>query len=253
MIFDIKPEYLDYLKGMHLNAPVRILDPFHVESCVWAAGQDIDEMRVPTFAEIFIPDNANGEGSGADNFFAKSARDVVTLVLHALNRTRPKVWTFCDFVEVMQDESRYSDLIQQFPDLARSLRQIRAREETFQNVVQQIRTFVAEIEPASKAWKRAKTKVSLRDWLAQEEILILSRKEEYRKSVDPIYRVMFGIAASLTLSYPDTLSRRSWFFLDELGNAGELTNLPELMSMGASQRGRRRDWSTGDSDIATRL
>ena len=235
LIFDVKPEYLDYIKGMNLNCPIHVLDPYHAESCVWEAGRDIDETKVRTFAKIFIPDNAQGEGSGKDSFFQDAARDMVSLALTALIRSRQENWTFCDFADLMQDEARYADLIGQFPDLSRFLRQARARMETFQNVVQQIRTFVAEIEPASKSWKKTKTKFSLRDWLSGEGILVLSRKEAYRESVDPIYRAMFGVAASLTLSYPDSTTRRTWFFLDELGNAGELTNLSELMSLGRSK------------------
>ena len=235
LIFDIKPEYLDYLRGMNLNAPIRILDPYHIESCVWDAGKDIDDTRIRTFAKIFIPGSQTGQGNETDAFFVNSARDVIAMVLTALNRSRPGNWTFCDFIDLMQDENQYCAFISQHADLEVSLRQARARLETFQNVVQQIRTFVADVEPASRAWRKAKTRFSLRDWLEQEEIVVLARKEEYRESVDPIYRVMFGVAASLALSYPDTETRRTWFFLDELGNAGELTNLTELMSLGRSK------------------
>lgn len=233
LIFDVKPEYLSYLSGMNLNCKVKILDPYHVDGCIWDTGKDIDDSRVRTFAKTFIPEAASGGENS--RFFLDSARDVVANALTALNRSRPGNWTVCDFIDLMRNEDACLELLRSYPDLRASLRQIQARGETFQNVVQQIRTFVADIEPASNAWRRAGSKVSLKDWLDNEYILVLARKEEYRESVDPIYRVMFGIAASLALSYDDSTTRNTWFFLDELGNAGELTNLAELMSMGRSK------------------
>ena len=233
LIFDIKPEYLTYIKGMNINCKVNIVDPYHVNSCVWDMGKDVDESNIRTFATVFIP--ADSAGDNKNKFFLDTARDVVSLVIQALNRKKNRNYTFCDFINVIKSESVYTSLIEMYGDLSQQFAEVKKRPETFQNVAQQIRTFVADVMPASKAWSKAKQKFSLRDWCENEYILLLSRKEEYRESVDPIYRILFGIVSKLSLSYPDTQSRKSWFFLDELGNAGELTGLPELMSLGRSK------------------
>jgi hypothetical protein len=90
-------------------------------------------------------------------------------------------------------------------------------------------------EPIAAAWEEAKEKVSLQQWAKDELILVLANSEISRTAIDAINRCIFKRATDITLSQTESFTRRNWFILDEISEAGRLDGLVSLL-----KRGRRK-------------
>jgi len=65
----------------------------------------------------------------------------------------------------------------------------------------------------------------------------LGSNEEQRATLDAINRVIFQRVTELVLSQSESLTRRTWIFLDEIREAGNLDSLGRLMTKGRSKGG----------------
>lgn len=78
-------------------------------------------------------------------------------------------------------------------------------------------------EPIAGSWESAKERISLTSWSESELILILGNSEIARVAIDNINRCIFKRASDITLMKPERASDRTWFFIDEVSEAGRLT------------------------------
>ena len=105
----------------------------------------------------------------------------------------------------------------------------------FHNVLSTARSRLAPFEPVAALWARAGSKVSLRDWASGEMVLVLGNDDSARTAMDALNRVLFQRASELALRRPNSKTRRTWFFLDEVREAGTLDGLSRLMTKGRSR------------------
>jgi hypothetical protein len=244
-IYDIlKKEFLGCLRGMGVTCDVTVLDPFNVNGTYWDIAKDVDrESRAWEFASTLIPDRPGNKGENAA-FFVNATRICVFNVLNGLMRTRPGDWSFRDFIFVMLSVDRIRQLLRRFPDAAESLHNLEGNSDTFHNIISDIETYIRPLALAASAWHDAhesgREGFSFYTWAASEGIVTIGGDEDYRASVDPLNRVMFGMMAKVLLAGENNPpgeedKERTWIFLDELANAGELAHLPQLMSAGRTK------------------
>lgn len=92
-------------------------------------------------------------------------------------------------------------------------------------------------EIIAAAWDQADTGW-FAAWLDQESILILANDEENRAAIDTINQLLFKRLSELVLAReerPEDSRRTTWFFLDEVRQAGRLDGLSALMTKGRSK------------------
>ena len=92
-------------------------------------------------------------------------------------------------------------------------------------------------EPIAGCWDAANERISLQTWSTEEMILILGNTEISRFAIDNINRCIFKRASDLILSKPERTSERSWFYIDEVSEAGQLP-ISSLLKKGRSKGGR---------------
>ena len=85
------------------------------------------------------------------------------------------------------------------------------------------------------AWGQATETVSLTEFMQGELVLVLGNDESCRTALDAINRVLFQRLSELILSGPETRTRQTWIFLDEVREAGRLDGLSRLMTKGRSK------------------
>ena len=66
-------------------------------------------------------------------------------------------------------------------------------------------------------------------------VLVLGNDDSARTAMDALNRVLFQRATELALRKPNSRTRRTWFFLDEVREAGTLDGLSRLMTKGRSR------------------
>jgi hypothetical protein len=231
IIYDAKRDVLSHLQGMKLGCPIVTLHPFDWRCAAWDLAADITcPATARQVATILIPH----EKHSAQPFFADAARHLLAGVLIALLKTAPGQWTLRDVLLILRSKERLRQVLELVPE-TQGLTQYFEPEHTFLCILSTLATKLAAYEFIAAAWSRAGTKLSLRQWLHEEYILVLGNDETTRSALDPLNRVLFRRLVELILNQPDSETRRTWVFLDEVREAGSLDGLSRLLTKGRSK------------------
>ena len=231
LIYDAKTEMASTLARLELDIPVLYLNPFDERGVDWDMSADITSpASALQVASIFIAE----EGGGANRFFTDAARDLLCEVMMAFIDTGAD-WGLRDVLLTMRSKERLEEVLRKTVRGAETFEMYAGDSRTFQNIVATCRSRLAPFEPVAACWARAKERVSLRDWVDGEMVLVLGNDDSARQAIDCINRVIFQRATELVLSEPNSRTRRTWFFLDEVREAGKLDGLSRLMTKGRSR------------------
>ncbi len=232
LIYDAKQDVLAYLSAMGIECPVVTLNPFDARCASWDMASDI---RTPSaarqLAKILVP----SEKGGGNTFFTLGARDLLAEIVMTLIRTAPDAWTLRDLVLAGRSGEMLETVLSATPSGQRLYDTYFHDERTGMNVLATLRTNMAELEPVASLWQKAEWTVSLEDWVSGNFILVLGSDESVRAALDSLNRLIFRRLVDLVLSSEESSSRRSWFFLDEVREAGKLDGLTSLLTKGRSK------------------
>ena len=98
-----------------------------------------------------------------------------------------------------------------------------------------VATKLQRYEFIAAAWSHASEKISLKDWVEGEYILLLGNDEATRTALDAINQVIFRRVSELILNQSESETRRTWVFLDEVREMGHLEGLSRLLTKGRSK------------------
>lgn len=232
LIYDAKQDIVAQLHGISPDCPIVILNPFDDRCAAWDMGKDITEpVTAQQVAKILIPEDKNA----SQPFFPNAARNLLTRAMLALMQLKPEEWDFRDLVLAMSSKESLSQLLSQLPQTRDAVSQYLSAPVTADNIMTEIASRMGAYEFVAAAWGRATHKVSLTHWLENEYILVLGNNEQHRAALDPINRVIFKRLTELILSQSESETRRTWIFLDEVREAGDLDGLGRLMTKGRSK------------------
>ena len=260
LIYDPKQEVLPIVYNLISSADrVRVLHPFDLRGCAWDLAADIDgPVSARQFATILIPEKASS-GSGSESFFTEAVRDLMTGVLLAFINCVPtaKAWTFRDVILTMlyQPYLKYILSLDKTRDekafpIASRLRQsyLDGDVRTVSNIRASINAKLSIFEPVAAVWHWAQKKqgqvFSLSQWLKEDcrDLLVLGNDEASRAAIDAINQAIFKRVTELLLARRELTrpekeagQNLTWFFLDEVREAGRLDGLSRLLTKGRSK------------------
>jgi type IV secretory pathway TraG/TraD family ATPase VirD4 len=232
LVYDAKG---DVLSTLHGTAECRIvtLHPFEARGAAWAMGQDITTPAAALqVAAILIPLE---QGGSVNPFFRLAAQSLLRGTMLSFLQTVGQDWTFRDVLLALRYEERLRQVLEQTPDGRAILDQFCRRGETLHGIRATLAAHLAAFEVIAAAWDAAPEKVSLREWLAGESILVLGSDEMCRAALDAINRVLFQRLTELILASSESRTRQTWLFLDEVREAGRLEGLGRLLTKGRSK------------------
>lgn len=241
LVYDAKHDMMAILQGIFKGAGsaprIVLLDPFDTRGAAWKMAEDI---RSPEMAEHLATMLVPEEKGASQPFFADAVRHLLSGVLKSFILTRPGTWTFANVLCVMRSEKQLRETLAACTQTRHLVAQYFSRADTFQDIFSTIATKLQRFETVAAAWEHARESVSLDQWLNGEEefILVLGNDELARPALDAVNRVLFKRVIDLVLTQPDVsagASRRTWFFLDELREAGCLEGLNSLLTKGRSK------------------
>jgi len=271
LVYDPKQELIplvDALRGISrsevapFSSEVHILNPFDARASAWNMAEDIDNaVSARQLATILIPEG--GAETGSSSFFTDATRDLLTGVLVAFIECvpNPKVWTFRDVILTMLYEPYLRFILNQttirgsekrLPFLWRLQETYLGKDadsRTVGNIKASISTRLSIYEPIAAAWHRSAPKpsspgmFSLVNWMKSADgILVLGNDEAARAALDPLNHALFKRVTELSLSRGEQSpeekvsgENQTWFFLDEVREAGELDGLSRLLTKGRSK------------------
>ena len=231
LIYDSKQDVLAKLAGSRLSCEYVTLNPFDTRAVAWDIARDVTSPATALqVATILIP-----EEGGSNRFFSDAARDLVTATMLSFIDRSPGRWRLADIVFGMRSKDRLARLLSGTP-LGEDVLELYFEEErTLRNILATVRSRLAPFEPIAAMWTKADRSVSLADWVNGEFVLVLASNEAVRTPLDAINRVVFKRATELVLAMEESSRRRTWFFLDEVREAGKLPGLSALLTKGRSK------------------
>ena len=250
LIYDAKQEAIPKLKALGLSDRVRVLHPFDARCSPWDVASDIDDpLSARQFAQILIPETERQGGSSS--FFDDACRDIVAVTVLTLSLCTPdKKWTFRDLLLALLYPENLEAILSRnttyknkpFPNAKRIWSSYfdpaTTDDRTRNNVRASLNAKLSVYEPVAAAWEQAtEPPFSFVQWHKNNgnEILVLGNDEAARAAIDPINRAIFQRVAELTLARPEGQSSQTWFFLDEVREAGKLQTLNPLLLKGRSK------------------
>lgn len=231
LIYDAKTEAASELASLSLQVPVVYLNPFDERCAQWDMSADVTSpVTALQVASTFIPED---EGS-SNRYFTDTARDLLREVMMSFIQSGSE-WTLRDLLVAMRSKKRLTEVLEKTQAGSELLEMHGGDPRAFHNVLSTARSRLAPFEPVAAMWSRSKTKVSLRDWVAGEMVLVLGNDDSARAAIDAVNRVIFQRCVELALKEPNSKTRRTWFFLDEVREAGKLDGLSALLNKGRSR------------------
>ncbi|MCC7144491.1 MAG: type IV secretion system DNA-binding domain-containing protein [Candidatus Eisenbacteria bacterium] len=209
---------------------VHNLNPFDQRAVPWDMAKDIKGPDVSySVAELLVP-----RRDERNPFFTNSVRRLLSGVLDALYLTTGEAWRFGDVCRILRDELVLERVLAQRPETRSILANI-AREGTRQDVLSSVATEMRPFEIVASLWELSpEPAISLRQWMFDVEgsILVLPRQQDRRELSDLLNRVLFRRLNQLLQTRSPGTSGRTWFFLDELPQAG----LDDAVELAANAR-----------------
>lgn len=206
------------------------LNPFDQRSTPWAMAKDVKGPDVSySVAELLIPRREE-----KNPFFTNNVRRILAGVFDALYLTVGESWELSDVCRILRDEPLLEKVLGQRPETASILRSLE-RESTKQDVLSSVATEMRPFEVVASLWELSgEPALSLKDWMFDPEgsILIVARQQDRRELSDLLNRMLFRRLHQLLQTRSPASPGRTWFFLDELPQAG----LDDVVELAANAR-----------------
>lgn len=250
LIYDSKQEMLPILSQLGLEDRVIILHPYDRRCSPWDIAEDLsDALAAQQFASILIPENTTGTADSS--FFDDACRNIISTVIQSFTLCgHDPHWTFRDLLVALL----YPDHLEQLLTMENSQsgrafppgRRIwdtyfnpkTTDERTRSNIRSSMNAKLYAFETVAAAWHQSgNPPFSIKRWQKDNsnQFLVLGNEEAARSTIDPINRAIFQQAASHTLARPEGPDSLTWFFLDEVREAGKLDSLNSLLLRGRSK------------------
>jgi type IV secretory pathway TraG/TraD family ATPase VirD4 len=231
IVYDAKQDALPLLHAICPKAEILTTNPFDSRSVAWDLAKDIRESRVSIeTAFTFIPSD-NGE---TQVFFPNAARHLMHGIMLAFTIAGYD-WTLADVLRALAKPNRVKAILKRHPATRDILGKYFFDARLLANIFSTIASKLLPLEPVAAAWEHAHRKVSLKEWSESEMILVLGNSEIGRTAIDAINRCMFKRGSDLTLNSSESFTRRNWFVIDELSEAGRLDGIVSLAKKGRSK------------------
>lgn len=240
IVFDAKGDTSAFLRQIGVSCKVHNFNPFsgddpNSESVVWDISKDICS---PARAQNLVTSLVPSEKSGNNQYFTDAARQVLAGVAESLIRHSPFDWTFADLVYISLSKDRIQSVLRRDGRGREVLESFFAEERTCYQVFTTIVSRMAYFKPVAALWQTIPDRLSIRDWLQSESIVLLGSNATVKTSLDAINQQIFRVMVEEIDVQTNSDSRRTWVWVDEARLAGSLLKselLPYLAVKGRSR------------------
>ncbi|QDT52805.1 Coupling protein TraD [Caulifigura coniformis] len=232
VVNDDKQDFVPILKSIAPHADLMIMHPFDERGCAWDLQADIREPQTAVeLAFTLVPQLPESQP-----FFSDATRHLVLGVMLSFLLSGVE-WTLADLLRVLQSRRLLKAVLRKHPETREIVALYLRDAKLAANILSTVATKFMAFGPVAAAWEHAKRRVSLTEWSQTGSIWVLGNSEISKTPIRTLNRAMFKRATDITLSQPESWTRRNWFFLDELSEAGKLDGLVSFAKKGRSKGG----------------
>ncbi len=231
LVYDAKMDIIPYLYGMGIPGEhIITLNPFDRRCVAWDMAADITSaISALQLATILIPEEKTSQP-----FFPNTARELLTSVIISFIKTRPGEWDFRDIMLAASSKEKLRQVVARVPETQDVLDHFK-NETTANDIMSTLREKLHRFRFIAAAWSKANYRLSLRDWLKSNYVLVLGNDEATRTALDAVNQLIFRRLSELILAQSESTTRRTWIILDEVRQAGKLEGLASLATKGRSK------------------
>lgn len=231
VVYDAKQDGMSLLSAIFKQRQVITLNPFDKRGYAWDIAKDLDEPRlIAQFAVNLFP-----KDNDSQPFFVDGARHLCYGIMLSYYLSGFD-YTFADVLRPMRSLFLMNQIISRHRATRHLAKTYFADKRVASNLLATIQSRVLPFEPVAACWEKAGSrKVSIRDWITDNYILVLGNSEESREAMDSINRSIFKRISEVCLTQSESTTRRTWVFIDELAEAGRLRGLRSLAKKGRSK------------------
>lgn len=233
LVYDAKHDAMPMLSSYVDRDRLFTMDPFDARGVAWDIAADVTEPRIALeLTYTLIP-----EQSESQPYFNNAGRHLTYAVILSF-MLRGLDWTLGDVLRALGSAKLCRRVLYQHEYTARVIEKYFGDKRLLNDIFSTIATRMLLYEPIAGCWEAAAERVALTRWIDDEYVLILGNSEITRTAIDNINRCLFKFAANLLLAKREGAVDRTWFFVDEVSEAGKLTSLKSLLKKGRSKGGR---------------
>lgn len=209
------------MKTLNPACDIHLLNPLdRRHSAIDLQSEITNEIDAALFADIFFPPSRHDNNPFFRNAAATLLIGVFMFFIYQCSNRR---WTFRDVVIVMSSLGTTRRLLGSRDDTKDYL-EVLGDPETATNVQATIATMMQPFKVVAACWEHAEGTISLREWINDSSILILTDSDQYESSLRPIYKAIITFVSQLIndsqLEYDKA---RTWLFMDEFPTLGNFT------------------------------
>jgi len=234
VIFDAKTEIIPQLLRMGIpEKDLIILHPFDKRCAAWDMGKDITGPGdFQEMASVLFPIAERAK----DPFFDRAATSLCHGVLLSLHKLKPQQWTLRDVVIAMAEKDNLRAVLAAAPEHnAGRLERYFANDRTTNDVMATVENKIEPYQVIANYWHRAHRRFSLEDWVRGEKILIVGHSHRCTEALNATNQILYKRLIQFLLDQPNSSTRRSWLFFDELASAGKIPLFDQLLTKGRSK------------------
>lgn len=233
LVYDAKQDALSVLSAIADPRLIFTLNPFDDRGVAWDLAKDITEPRVALELAYTLVPQTNEQNP----YFADASRDIIYGIILSFILSK-QAWSLADVIRASSNPKTALRVLKRHKESAQYMSTYFNKKQTCIDVFSTIATKLLAFRPVAGCWEAATRRISLTEFFNREMILVLGNCEESKKSMEAINRLIFKRATEIQLAKPEYPSERTWYFLDELTEAGKLEGLVSLMKKGRSKGAR---------------
>lgn len=244
VIYDPKRELIPFLNGLGISdQQIIVTHPFDARSAAWNLAKDfVEPAQVEELTEILVPKSTAKNVDSGNEFFADTSRIIFQDVIYGLIEIRPDDWDLRDIVETVSRIGRLKAILKKTSNgtdswntYLRPLERDR-QDRTALSILASLLTYARPFRSLAALWQHSERQFSLEEWHRSSGILLLGADPSRNRTMQRINQLLMKRVSQLALSRNDERPvDLTWFFLDEVREAGKLDGLRRLMTEGRSK------------------
>lgn len=244
VVYDPKRELFPFLEGLGIpTQQIIVTHPFDARSASWSISEDfVEPAQVEELAEMIVPRGGKRSRGNMNEFFETASRIIIQDLIHGLHSIFKSNWGLRDIVEASSNKNNLKSVLlktmngSESWDVFLSPLEREEHDRTAGSILASLMTYVRPLQTLAALWYRSNYTFSLSKWVNGSGILLLGADPQRELTLQRVNQLLMKRVSQLALTRSEERPvDLTWFFLDELREAGELSGLRQLMTEGRSK------------------
>jgi Type IV secretion-system coupling protein DNA-binding domain len=197
LVYDPKNDAMSILHAFVNPDCIKLFNPLDARCVCWDTAKDIaSPLECNQLAWALVPK------LDQDSFFERAIRSIIRYTAMSFNLSKLP-WTFADLLRALRDKETYAKILSRHPQTAHIVNRFLNDPKLSSDIDATLESVCGEFEPLAACFEKGSEKVSIKDCIQNESVIILGNYETCRESFQRLNLVLSSIYTHRVLSLPD--------------------------------------------------